>query len=263
MITAKITMLIHFPIDFQEQFEHVKARGEPLSQYIRGCVLADRENELSTTVSENRVVVTRPTKDIYYILIQEAVKNNLPGFCGGFISSIMLKRSGLLNMLSLEEQKNILRELGYQLYKPVITNPVLPDYGCPRLYVHQDSGVSLSTDVCQVTKRYTLANHQAGTKLSTPHQMIRRIKTAIGDGRPGFCGGFLSIPHLQEFLKYDLLEKDVQQICVRLGYHQNSNNLLVKDCNPDESLEHYMRANTFVNHTEPMLPKEDESWVDK
>lgn len=188
---------------------------------------------------------------MHKFIIQEAVNNKLPGFCGGFISSIMLARSGFLKDLSRKQQTRLLQEMGYEPHPAFplcrTTNPVLPDRGCPRLYVHHAAEVRGVTQAAEVARQYTLANHHGSAGDLTLSQITKRITKAIQNGQPGFCGGFISTTHVQQLIG----EIDIQQIVLRMGYHRHPTieDLLVKDGNPDESLEHYTTANTFVPPT--------------
>lgn len=79
--------------------------------------------------------------------ILEAIEQGLPGFCGGWISSMMLdrlmERLGVARRVTLHRRKDMLAHLGYE-YHPALTdgrvnNMVLPDAGKPRLFARVGS----------------------------------------------------------------------------------------------------------------------------
>lgn len=209
MSVPKISILVNFPISFQKQFDQLKKQGVPVSEYIRRCVREDK---------------TQP--ESIKIIIQEAIKSNLPGFCGGFISSIMLNK--LLKGIPRTEQRAAIIELGYSPSVRLI-NPVLPDQGCPRLYIHQDADARHLTKRPEIAKQYTRANHH-GTQPAT----IARIKKFIREGRPGFVGGFISLPHIDPSV-------NIHKVCSELGYHPHPTEptILVRNGTTDDRIERF------------------------
>lgn len=79
--------------------------------------------------------------------IGEVIAQGLPGFCGGWISSIMLDRLlqgvGAARRIGHNKRREMLEALGYvthpALHDGRVNNMVLPDSGKPRLFVHKDS----------------------------------------------------------------------------------------------------------------------------
>lgn len=71
--------------------------------------------------------------------IQEAVGRGDAGFCGGWISSIMLGKMLERKSISLRRQVDILTSLGYVHHPALpggrVDNPVQPDNGKPRLFI--------------------------------------------------------------------------------------------------------------------------------
>lgn len=100
--------------------------------------------------------------------IAEAVAQGLPGFCGGWISSIMLERfleDKRLPRLSPQKRKRMLETMGYTTHPSLtdgrVNNLVTPDNGKPRLYIKRDSMETQVTDPASVAKRYQDANGRA------------------------------------------------------------------------------------------------------
>lgn len=94
--------------------------------------------------------------------IMEAVEEGRPGFAGGWISSMFLER--LLKekrrdmSLPLNRRREMLRQLGYVPHPHLIggrvNNPVTPDGGKPRLFVHRDSPHILLTVPKVIAEQY-------------------------------------------------------------------------------------------------------------
>lgn len=101
--------------------------------------------------------------------IQEAIEQGLPGFCGGWVSSIwlerLLERLGLKQRISHHKRKQILEQMGY-IYHPAlpegrVNNTVTPDNGKPRLYILANSLVAQIPDAAGAVKNYEAANSGA------------------------------------------------------------------------------------------------------
>lgn len=98
--------------------------------------------------------------------IQEQVAQGLPGFAGGWISSIfldrLLERMGVHRKVSHSRRKDILEGLGYYWHPALkngrVNNPVMPDGGKPVLYVSRESLACQITDAAQAAKSYETAN---------------------------------------------------------------------------------------------------------
>jgi hypothetical protein len=101
--------------------------------------------------------------------IAEAIEQELPGFAGSFISSIMLDKymelRGMARRIPQNKRGEILRVLGYVPHpalvgsKGRVTTSVLPDNSKPRLYVKLDSLEYQITAPYQVAKSYESANN--------------------------------------------------------------------------------------------------------
>jgi hypothetical protein len=99
--------------------------------------------------------------------VREAVAQGLPGFCGGWISSIMLdrllERIGASRRMSHGKRKEMLEGLGYACHPALpdgrVNNMVLPDGGKPRLFVKDDAPAKLVTGANEAAKAYETANN--------------------------------------------------------------------------------------------------------
>lgn len=98
--------------------------------------------------------------------ILEAIDQGRPGFCGGWISSVMLDR--LLREMRLDgrvpyaRRADLLRTLDYVMHPALkgdrTNNPVLPDGGKPRLYVDMNNAASMAlTSAAEVAAAYARA----------------------------------------------------------------------------------------------------------
>jgi hypothetical protein len=99
--------------------------------------------------------------------LHEAIAQGLPGFCGGWVSSIqldrMLERLGVARRVTHSKRKEMLETLGY-IYHPAlidgrVNNLVLPDAGKPRLFVHKDSQARHIAGAAEAGKAYEQANN--------------------------------------------------------------------------------------------------------
>ena len=98
--------------------------------------------------------------------ILEAVAQGLPGFNGGWISSIYLDKliegMRLRGKITHNRRKEMLENLGYRWHPALsdgrVNNTVIPDGGKPRLYIKTDSLALQITDPQAVAKAYEAAN---------------------------------------------------------------------------------------------------------
>jgi hypothetical protein len=98
--------------------------------------------------------------------IEEAVSQGLQGFAGGWISSIwldrLLERLGLARKVSHFKRKEILEQMGYRYHPALkdgrVNNPVLPEGGKPRLFIHHSSLAMQITEPVAAAKHYEAAN---------------------------------------------------------------------------------------------------------
>jgi hypothetical protein len=101
--------------------------------------------------------------------IAEAVEQGLPGFCGGWVSSIffdrLLERLQLARRVTHRRRKEILEGMGYVVHPALhagrVDNVVSPDGGKPRLYVLAGSLASQVTDRAAVAHEYERMNRDA------------------------------------------------------------------------------------------------------
>ena len=98
--------------------------------------------------------------------VLEAVAQGLPGFNGGWISSIyfdrLLEKMGLQRKISHIYRKELLETLGYHWHPGLkdgrVNNPVLPDGGKPRLYIHDSALARQLTNQAEIAKFYEASN---------------------------------------------------------------------------------------------------------
>lgn len=99
--------------------------------------------------------------------ILEAIEQGLPGFCGGWISSIqldrLLERLGAARRVTHSKRKEMLHDLGYG-YHPALSdgrvnNMVLPDNGKPRLFVHKECDARHIKVAGEAAKAYEQVNN--------------------------------------------------------------------------------------------------------
>jgi hypothetical protein len=112
--------------------------------------------------------------------ILESVAQGLPGFNGGFISSIyldrLMDRMGLMRKITHVRRREILEGLGYRYHPALIdgrvNNAVLPDGGKPRLYIHESCLAKQLTSAAEVQKFYEAANKNQ-PHLNVPFELHR------------------------------------------------------------------------------------------
>lgn len=102
--------------------------------------------------------------------IAECIEQGLPGFAGGWVSSMavdaLLERRGIANRMPLNKRREMLQAMGYE-WHPALTggrvnNVVLPDGGKTRLFVKAGHPSLTITSPAEVAKAYTSANTGAG-----------------------------------------------------------------------------------------------------
>lgn len=105
--------------------------------------------------------------------ILEAVAQGLPGFSGGWISSLYLDRLvdrlGLLRRMSVKRRTEVMASLGYVPHPGLsdgrVDNVVMPDGGRPRLFVKPGTPAAMLQGAPEIARAYTAA--QEG-KISAP-----------------------------------------------------------------------------------------------
>lgn len=99
--------------------------------------------------------------------IHEAIAQGLPGFCGGWISSIqldrLLDRLGVARRVTHSKRREMLTEMGYVSHPALpdgrVNNLILPDAGKPRLFIYKDSPSRHITSAAEAAKAYEAANN--------------------------------------------------------------------------------------------------------
>ena len=99
--------------------------------------------------------------------ILEAIEQGLPGFCGGWISSIqldrLLERLNVARRVTHTKRREMLQEMGY-IYHPTlpdgrVNNLVLPDGGKPRLFILKTCQAAHIQGAAEAAKAYEQANN--------------------------------------------------------------------------------------------------------
>lgn len=101
--------------------------------------------------------------------LHEAIAQGLPGFCGGWVSSIqldrLLERMGVARRVTHSKRKEMLEAIGYAYHPALadgrVNNMVLPDGGKPRLFVHRASAARNILGAGEAAKAYEHANNGA------------------------------------------------------------------------------------------------------
>lgn len=99
--------------------------------------------------------------------IHEAIAQGLPGFCGGWISSIqldrLLEKLGAARRVTHSKRKEMLESMGYTYHPALVegrvNNIVLPDNGKPRLFVQKGVPATLIQVAAEAAKAYEQANN--------------------------------------------------------------------------------------------------------
>lgn len=95
--------------------------------------------------------------------VMEAIYQELPGFAGGWVSSMALDKlladAGTLRRIPHNKRKELMASLGY-VYHPAlldgrVNGVVAPDGGKPRLFVRKDGPLLLLTNALEVARAYS------------------------------------------------------------------------------------------------------------
>lgn len=156
---------------FSKLYEWLRSEGyaiitEVLSTYpipeefnpATGCMRAPQTS--STTMAINASLGSIEQE------IKESIDMGVPGFIGGFISSIqlnlLLERIGVARRLSHSKRKDMLHDMGYEYHPALVdgrvNNTVRPDNGKPRLFVRKDAPVRAITVAADVAREYEKLN---------------------------------------------------------------------------------------------------------
>lgn len=101
--------------------------------------------------------------------IHEAIAQGLPGFCGGWVSSIqldrLLERLGAARRVTHAKRREMLQDMGYITHPALVdgrvNNLVLPDGGKPRLFVYKGSPAQWIAGSGEAAKAYEQANNHS------------------------------------------------------------------------------------------------------
>ena len=109
--------------------------------------------------------------------IEEAIAQGIPGFCGGWISSIMidrlLERLNRARSITHAKRKEMLEAMGFvwhpALSRGRVNNMVLPDAGKPCLFVKLGCEAYNIVGAAEAAKAYETANNHSGIRFPVPH----------------------------------------------------------------------------------------------
>jgi len=95
--------------------------------------------------------------------IAEAIAQGLPGFMGGWVSTVMLEKLleelGLAGKITLSKRRDMLVAMGYMLHPGLpdgrVNNPVQPDGRKPQLFVLRNSPLQYMNGAAEIAKRYS------------------------------------------------------------------------------------------------------------
>lgn len=105
--------------------------------------------------------------------VQEAIEQGLPGFAGGWVSSMaldrLLDRLGASRRVPPNKRAELLQSLGYAVHPGLpsgrVNNTVLPDAGKPRLFVIHGHPLTALTVVADIARAYSLAQEPQAAKI--------------------------------------------------------------------------------------------------
>lgn len=97
--------------------------------------------------------------------VLEAVEQGLPGFAGGWVSSIafdrLLQQLGRAGRIPLNKRRELLQALGYDWHPGLpagrVNNIILPDAGKPRLFVRIGHPAAALVGAAEIARAYTQA----------------------------------------------------------------------------------------------------------
>jgi hypothetical protein len=132
----------------------------PIPDELNPAVALHRAPRTSTTddaVTESRGNVEQA--------IMEAVAQGVPGFCGGWVSSLSLERlledMNVATRIPHSKRRQIMTDLGYMLHPGLtdgrVNNPVQPDGRKVQLYVVRQSPIASMQGPAEIAKAYTAA----------------------------------------------------------------------------------------------------------
>lgn len=97
--------------------------------------------------------------------ILESVEQGVPGFCGGWVSSMavdrLLEKMGRAGAIPLARRRDLLKSLGYDWHPHLeggrTNNVVSPDGGKPRLFTLRNHAANTITDAASIARAYAAA----------------------------------------------------------------------------------------------------------
>lgn len=168
---------------FPQLYDWLKADGYAIvSELLHTFPIPDDFNpatkcQRAPTTSSTAEAIAASTEGIEQE-IAEAIGQGLPGFCGGWVSSIqldrLLERLGVGRRVTHSKRREMLHVMGYEWHPALpdgrVNNLVLPDGGKPRLFVHKDSPARHVQGAAEAAKAYEQANNH--TRVPFPVQGV-------------------------------------------------------------------------------------------
>lgn len=134
----------------------------PLTAALDPAQLATRAPQSSSSTEAVRASLGRVEQEVL-----EAIEQGQPGFCGGWVSSIMLDRLLDAKRMSVPRNKrrDMMRVLGYDWHPALadgrVNEQVTPDIGKPKLFI-RDGHLALNfTSPAEVARAYSKAQTEA------------------------------------------------------------------------------------------------------
>lgn len=166
---------------FPELYDWLKADGYAIvSELLHTMPIPDEYNpathcQRAPSTTSTEAAISASTGGVEQE-VMEAIGQELPGFCGGFVSSIMLERmlerKNVAGRITHSKRREMLADMGYTYHPALadgrVNNMVLPDGGKPRLFVKAGSEAARITGASEAAKAYEVANNGAVARAAFP-----------------------------------------------------------------------------------------------
>jgi hypothetical protein len=155
---------------FQELYEWLRAGGYAIvSELLHTWPIPDEFNpagscQRAPTTTATEEAITESLGNVEQEIL-EAVKQGLPGFAGGWVSSLalgtLLEEKRASNKIPHNKRKALMESLGFIQHPGLVdgrlNNTVLPDGGKPKLYILATSIDRLLTNPSEIARSYSVA----------------------------------------------------------------------------------------------------------
>lgn len=179
---------------FPRLYDWVEGRGYPHASYGYAVINYFLQNyEISEEFNPAGLCQTAPTTSSTEAAVQEsrggieqevleAIDEGRPGFCGGWVSSMMLDR--LFESLRVNRQippnkrRELMKTLGYDWHPALkdgrVNNIILPDGGKPRLFIKQGHIYCNLQSPAEVARHYSEAQGAVGAGVLQATEVFRK-----------------------------------------------------------------------------------------